>query len=128
MKSSQQWLLNRDQRDPGDSSEHETELFGALEDTFYGPGKKKGEKLHDYALRAQSNARELAKQGVRRRDQVQGPEHSSPQCHHDTGGQQLVFWRCEGDGQAQRRRVSAWSTMHTSRTQSLCHKQKKQGL
>ena len=46
--------------------EHETELFYALEDTFYGPGRKKGESLHDYALRVQSNVRELAP------DQVQG--------------------------------------------------------
>ena len=52
--------------------EHETELFDALEDTFYGPGRKKGERLHDYALRVQSNVRELAKQGVRLPDQVQG--------------------------------------------------------
>ena len=44
--------------------EHETELFDALEDTFYGLGRK-GERLHDYALRVQSNVRELAKQGVR---------------------------------------------------------------
>ena len=29
--------------------EHETELFDALEDTFYRPGRKKGERLHDYA-------------------------------------------------------------------------------
>ena len=46
--------------------EHETELFDALEDTFYGPGRKKGERLHDYALRVQSNVRELAKKGVRK--------------------------------------------------------------
>ena len=52
--------------------EHETELFDALVDTFYGPGRKKGERLHDYALRVQSNVRELAKQGVRLPDQVQG--------------------------------------------------------
>ena len=52
--------------------EHETELFDALEDTFHGPGRKKGERLHDYALRVQSNVRELAKQGVRLPDQVQG--------------------------------------------------------
>ena len=51
--------------------EHETELFDALEDTFCGPGKKKGEKLHDYALRVQSNVRELAKQGALLPDQVQ---------------------------------------------------------
>ena len=51
--------------------EHETELSDALEDTFYGPGRKKGERLHDYALRVQSNVRELAKQGVRLPDQVQ---------------------------------------------------------
>ena len=44
--------------------EHETELFDALDDTFYGPGRKKGERLHDYALRGQSNVREP--------DQVQG--------------------------------------------------------
>ena len=73
--------------------EHETELVDALEDTFYGSGRKKGERLHDYALREQSNVRELAKQGVRLPDQVQGflllrssePEHSSSHCHHDTG-------------------------------------------
>ena len=52
--------------------EHERELFDALEDTFYGPERKKGERLHDYALREQSNVRELAKQGVRLPDQVQG--------------------------------------------------------
>ena len=52
--------------------EHATELFDALEDTFYGPGRKKGERLHHYALRVQSNVRELAKQGVRLEDQVQG--------------------------------------------------------
>ena len=52
--------------------EHETELLYALEDTFYGPGRKKGERLHDYAFRVQSNVRELAKQGVRLPDQVQG--------------------------------------------------------
>ena len=34
------------------------------------PGRKKGERLHDYALRVQSNVRELAKQGVRLPDQV----------------------------------------------------------
>ena len=39
-----------------------------MEDTFYGPGRKKGERLHDYAL--QNNVRELAKQGVRLPDQV----------------------------------------------------------
>ena len=52
--------------------EHETELFDALEDTFYGLGWKKGEKLHDYAPMVQSNVRELAMQGVRLPDQVQG--------------------------------------------------------
>ena len=52
--------------------EQETELFDSLEDTFYGPGRKKGERLHDYALRVQSNVRELAKQGVRLPDQGQG--------------------------------------------------------
>ena len=41
--------------------EHETELFDALEDTFHGHfGRKKGERLHDYALRVQSNVQELA--------------------------------------------------------------------
>ena len=53
-------------------AEDETELLDALEDTFCGPGRKKGERLHDYALRVQSNVRELAKQGVRLPDQVQG--------------------------------------------------------
>ena len=51
-------------------SEHETELFDALEDTFYGPGRKKGEKLQDCAVKAESNVRELAKQGVRLPDHV----------------------------------------------------------
>ena len=40
--------------------EHGTELFDALEDTFHGLGRKKGERLHDYALR------------VRLVDQIQG--------------------------------------------------------
>ena len=79
-------------------SEHETELFEALEDTFCGPGRKKGEKFLDYALREQSNLRELAKQGVRVSD-VQGflllcwanlSTLVRPHCHHDAGGQQLV--------------------------------------
>ena len=69
--------------------EHEIELFHALEDTFCGPGRKKGERLHDYALRVQSNVRELAKQP----DEVQGfllftasePEYSGSHRHHDTG-------------------------------------------
>ena len=52
--------------------EHETELFNALEDTFCGRGRKKGERLHDNALRVQGKVRELAKQGVRLPDQVQG--------------------------------------------------------
>ena len=43
--------------------EHETELFDALEDTFCGPGRKKGQRLH---------VRELAKQRVRLPDRVQG--------------------------------------------------------
>ena len=33
---------------------------------------QKGEKLHDYALRVQSNVRELAQQGVRLPGQVKG--------------------------------------------------------
>ena len=82
--------------------EHKTELVDALEDTFYGPGRKKGERFHDYALRVQNNVRELAKQGVRLPDQVQGflllrRAHLSTQnthCHHDSGRQQLVTWRC----------------------------------
>ena len=49
--------------------EHETDLFDALEDTFYGPSRKKGERPHDCALRVQSNVRE---QGVRLPDQIQG--------------------------------------------------------
>ena len=56
----------------GFQGEHETELFDALEDTFCGLGRKKGERLHGYALRVQSNVRELAKHGVRLPDQVQG--------------------------------------------------------
>ena len=52
--------------------QRDTELFEALEDTFYGPGRKKGERLLDYALLVQSNVRELAKQGVRLPDQAQG--------------------------------------------------------
>ena len=68
-----------------------------------GPAGRRGERLQHYALRVQSNVRELAKQGVRLPDQVQGissatssgPELSGPHCHHDTGKQQLVTWRCE---------------------------------
>ena len=52
--------------------EHETDLFDALKDSFYGLDRKKGERLHDYALGVQSNVRELAKQGVRLPDQVHG--------------------------------------------------------
>ena len=52
--------------------EHETELLDALEDTLHGPGRKKGEKLHDYAQRVQSNVRELARQRVRLPGQAQG--------------------------------------------------------
>ena len=52
--------------------EHETELSDASEDTFYGPGRKKGERLHDCALREQSNVRELAEHRARLPDQVQG--------------------------------------------------------
>ena len=48
--------------------EYETELFVALEDTFCGPGRKKGERLHDYGHRVQSNVRQQAKL----QDQVQG--------------------------------------------------------
>ena len=69
--------------------EHETELFDALEDTFCGPGRKKGQRLH---------VRELAKQGLRLPDQVQGflllrRANLSTQARiaiMDTGGQQLV--------------------------------------
>ena len=53
--------------------ERETMLFDALEDTFYGlVARRRVKKLHDYALRVQSNVRELAKQRVRLPDQVQG--------------------------------------------------------
>ena len=55
-----------------DQGEHETELFDALRTLSMGPSRKKCERLHDYALRVQSNVRELAKQGVRLPDQVQG--------------------------------------------------------
>ena len=37
-----------------------------------GLAPKKRERLHDNVLRVQSNVRELAKQGVRLPDQVQG--------------------------------------------------------
>ena len=47
-------------------------MVNALEDTFYGPVRKKGERVHDYALRVRSYVRELAKHGVRLPDQVQG--------------------------------------------------------
>ena len=40
--------------------------------TLWALAVKKGERLHDYALRVQSNVQELAKQGVRLPDQVQG--------------------------------------------------------
>ena len=116
--------------------EHATELFDALEDTFYGPGRKKGERLHDYALRVQNNVRELAKQG----GAAAGPntgfpsaasiehEHPSAHCHHDPGRQQLVTWRCE------ERRASDTlmifceirrNTTCSDRTQSVSHRQEK---
>ena len=68
-----------------------------------GPGRKKFDRLHDHALRMQSNVRELAKQGVRLPDQVQGflllrRANLSTQAriaHHDNGRQELVIWRCE---------------------------------
>ena len=86
--------------------EHETELFGALEDTFCGPGRKKGERLHDYAPRVQSNVPELAKQGVRLPDQVQGfvllrRANLSTQARIAIMTlYQLVIWRCEEGVQA----------------------------
>ena len=46
--------------------ERETEL------NFYGPGRNKGERLHDYTLRVQSNVRELAKQRVRLPELLRG--------------------------------------------------------
>ena len=118
--------------------QHETELSDALEDTFYGPGRKKCERLRDCALRVQSNVRELAKQGVRLPDQEQeflllrrANLSSGSHCHHDTGGQQLVFWRSEEGVQASRRRVFARSkgTRRTRATLSLGnHRQKMQVL
>ena len=104
--------------------EHESELFDALQDTFHGLGRKSGEQLHDCALQVQCNVRELAKQGVRLPDQVQGfpsttsgeREHASPHCHHDTDGQQLVFWGCEEGVQTPRRRASEEHDAHKSHT------------
>ena len=95
--------------------EHETELFDALEDTVNGPGRKKGEQLHDNALRVQTNVRELAKQGVRLPDQAQGFlvlrwANLSTQARIafvTLAGNSLSFWRCEEGVQVQRRRVSA---------------------
>ena len=67
--------------------EHETELFDALEDTFCGYGRKKGEKHHGYSSTA-------ARPSARILSTTSGePEHSSPHCHQDTGGQQVVFMK-----------------------------------
>ena len=87
--------------------EHETELFDALEDTFNGPGRKKGEQVHDNAPRRAGQTRSTsARPSARIHSTWLGkPEHSSPHCLCDTGGQQPVFCRCEEGVQALRRRV-----------------------
>ena len=46
--------------------------YKQLSSGLMGLARKKGERLHDYALRVQSSVRGLAKQGVRLPDQVQG--------------------------------------------------------
>ena len=103
-------------------------------------GGRRAERLHDYALRVQSNVRELAEQGVRLPDARPSaripcatsskPEHSSPHCHHDTGGHQLAEKRCEEGVQVLLRRDSCEirrSTTRTSRRMSVCHRKKMQG-
>ena len=70
--------------------EHETELFDALEDTFYGPSRKKGERPHDCALRVQSNVSRARSTVARPSTGISSvlssePEHSSSHRHHDTG-------------------------------------------
>ena len=110
--------------------EHETELFDALEDTFHGPGKKNGERLHDNALRVQSNVRELAKQGVRLPDQVQGflllrRVNLSTQARiaiMTLAGDSLSF----SDVRKACKRYADEFLTHVDHTQSMCHRRKKQ--
>ena len=121
-----------------DHGEHETELFDALEGTFCGPGRKKGERLHDCALRIQSNVRELAKQGVRLPDPVQGflllrRANLSTQARiamMTLAGNSLSF----GDVRKACKRHAdellrdPKDTTHAGHTRSLCHRQKEQVL
>ena len=103
-----------------------------------GPGRKKGERLHDCALRVQSNVRELAKQGVRLPDQVQGflllrRANLSTQARiaiMTLAGNSLSF----GDVKKACKRHAdellrdPKDTTHAGHTRSLCHRQKKQVL
>ena len=116
--------------------EHETELFDALEDTFYGPGRKKGERLHDHALRVQSNVRELTKQGVRLPDQVQGflllrRANLSTQARiaiMTLAGNSLSFSDVRKACKRYADEFLRDPKEHVGHTQSMCHRQKEQVL
>ena len=73
--------------------QHETELFDALYDTSCRPGRKKGDRLHDYAHRVKkqrTRAGQARSTVARPSTGVSSvtpsePGHSSSHCHHDTG-------------------------------------------
>ena len=103
---------------------------------YMGPAGKKDERLHDHALRVQSNVRELAKQGLRLPDQVQGfllllRANLSTQARiaiMTLEGNSLSF----GDVRKARKRETdefcaiPKNTTHAGHTQSMYHRQKKQ--
>ena len=103
--------------------EHETELFDALEDTFYGPGRKKGERLHDYALRVQSNVRGAGQA----RSTVARPSTRIPSATSGTACRLSMRGRRASDTLTIFCEIRR-STTCRSRAQSTCHRQKKQGL
>ena len=120
--------------------EHETELFDALEDTFYGPGRKKGKKLHDYALRV---AKQRTGTGQSRSTVARSgagvsfvtpskPEYSSPQSHHDISritACQLVDVRKACKSMLMSFSGDPEGTRHTWATHSLmCHRLERQVL
>ena len=90
-------------------------------------------KLYDYALRVQSNVRELAKQGIRLPDQVQGVlplrrANLSTQAHWRATTCLLAMWGRHASATPTGACETQRNTTRTSRIQSMCHKQKKQGL
>ena len=88
--------------------------------------------LHDYALRVKSNVRELAKQGVRLPDQVQGVlqlrrANLSTQARiaiMTLAGNSLSF----SDVMLMSFYEIPRNTTHVGHTLSMCHKQERQAL